>query len=43
MRRLRAPYDLYLDQDGVEHRRMTVKSPKIYGFVECFNAWLGMV
>lgn len=33
----RHPYELYLDLNGVEHRRTKVKSPKTNGFVERFN------
>lgn len=31
------PYELYLDLNGIEHRRTKVKSPKTNGFVERFN------
>jgi transposase InsO family protein len=30
----RHPYELYLDLNGIEHRRTRVKSPKTNGFVE---------
>lgn len=30
-------YELYLDLNGIEHRRMQVKSPKTKGFVKRFN------
>lgn len=33
----RHPYELYLDLNGIEHRRTKVKSPKTNGFVERFN------
>jgi transposase InsO family protein len=33
----RHPYELYLDLNGIEHRRTRVKSPKTNGFVERFN------
>jgi transposase InsO family protein len=33
----RHPYELYLDLNGIEHRRTRVRSPKTNGFVECFN------
>jgi transposase InsO family protein len=31
------PYELYLDLNGIEHRRTKVRSPKTNGFVERFN------
>lgn len=31
------PYELYLDLNGIEHRRTKVKTPKTNGFVERFN------
>lgn len=31
------PYELYLELNGIEHRRTRVKSPKTNGFVERFN------
>ena len=31
------PYELYLDLNGIEHRRTKVKSPRTNGFVERFN------
>jgi transposase InsO family protein len=31
------PYELYLDLNGIEHRRTRVRSPKTNGFVERFN------
>ena len=31
------PYELYLDLNGIEHRRTKVRTPKINGFVERFN------
>lgn len=31
------PYELYLDLNGIEHRRTRVKTPKTNGFVERFN------
>jgi transposase InsO family protein len=31
------PYELYLDRNGIEHRRTKVRSPKTNGFVERFN------
>ena len=33
----RHPYELYLDLNGIEHRRTRVKTPKTNGFVERFN------
>ena len=33
----RHPYELYLDLNGIEHRRTKVKSPKTNGFAERFN------
>ena len=33
----RHPYELYLDLNGIEHRRTRVKIPKTNGFVERFN------
>jgi transposase InsO family protein len=33
----RHPYELYLDLNGIEHRRTRVRSPKTNGFVERFN------
>ena len=33
----RHPCELYLDLNGIEHRRTKVKSPKTNGFVERFN------
>lgn len=33
----RHPYELYLDLNGVEHRRTKVRTPKTNGFVERFN------
>ena len=33
----RHPYELYLDLNGIEHRRTKVKTPKTNGFVERFN------
>ena len=33
----RHPYELYLDLNGIEHRRTRVKSPKTNGFVERLN------
>jgi transposase InsO family protein len=33
----RHPYELYLDLNGIEHRRTKVRSPKTNGFVERFN------
>lgn len=33
----RHPYELYLDLNGIEHRRTKVRSPKTSGFVERFN------
>jgi transposase InsO family protein len=33
----RDPYELYLDLNGIEHRRTKVRSPKTNGFVERFN------
>lgn len=36
----RHPYELYLDLNGIEHRRTKVGTPKTNGFVERFN---GMV
>ncbi|MFC3061836.1 IS481 family transposase, partial [Paenirhodobacter populi] len=31
------PYELYLDLNGIDHRRTKVKTPKTNGFVERFN------
>lgn len=31
------PYELYLDLNGIEHRRTKVRTPKTNGFVERFN------
>jgi hypothetical protein len=31
------PYELYLDLNGIEHRRTRVRTPKTNGFVERFN------
>lgn len=31
------PYELYLELNGIEHRRTKVKTPKTNGFVERFN------
>lgn len=31
------PYELYLELNGIEHRKTRVKSPKTNGFVERFN------
>jgi len=31
------PYELYLELNGIEHRRTRVKSPRTNGFVERFN------
>lgn len=31
------PYELYLELNGIEHRRTRVKTPKTNGFVERFN------
>ena len=31
------PYELYLDLNGIEHRRAEVRSPKTNGFVGRFN------
>ncbi|ABN78290.1 MULTISPECIES: IS481-like element ISRhsp3 family transposase [Cereibacter] len=33
----RHPYELYLDLNGIEHRRTRVRTPKTNGFVERFN------
>jgi transposase InsO family protein len=33
----RHPYELYLDLNGIEHRRTKVRTPKTNGFVERFN------
>jgi transposase InsO family protein len=33
----RHPYELYLDLNGIEHRRTKLRSPKTNGFVERFN------
>jgi len=33
----RHPFELYLDLNGIEHRRTRVRSPKTNGFVERFN------
>ena len=33
----RHPYELYLDLNGIKHRRTRVRSPKTNGFVERFN------
>ena len=33
----RHPYELYLDLNGIEHRRTKVRNPKTNGFVERFN------
>ncbi len=33
----RHPYELYLELNGIEHRRTKVRSPKTNGFVERFN------
>ena len=33
----RHPYELYLELNGIEHRRTRVRSPKTNGFVERFN------
>lgn len=32
------PYELYLDLNGIEHRRTKVRTPKTNGFVARFNA-----
>ena len=34
---LLSPYELYLDLNGIEHRRTRVRTPKTNGFVERFN------
>lgn len=31
------PYELYLDLNGIEHRRTRVRTPKTNGFVQRFN------
>lgn len=31
------PYELYLDLNGIEHRRTKIRSPRTNGFVERFN------
>jgi len=31
------PYELYLDLNGIEHRRTKVRTPRTNGFVERFN------
>src|SRR4029079_9997461 len=33
---LLSPYELYLDLNGIEHRRTRVRTPKTNGFVERF-------
>ena len=33
----RHPYELYLDLNGIEHRRTRVRTPRTNGFVERFN------
>ena len=33
----RHPYELYLDLNGIEHRRTKVRTPRTNGFVERFN------
>jgi transposase InsO family protein len=33
----RHPYELYLDLNGIDHRRTKVRTPKTNGFVERFN------
>lgn len=33
----RHPYELYLDFNGIEHRRTRVRTPKTNGFIERFN------
>ena len=35
--RTATPYELYLDLNGIEHRRTKVRTPKTNGFVERFN------
>ena len=34
----RHPFELYLDLNGIEHRRTRVRTPKTNGFVERFNS-----
>jgi transposase InsO family protein len=31
-------YELYLELNGIEHRRTKVRSPRTNGFIECFNS-----
>jgi transposase InsO family protein len=31
------PYELYLDLEGIEHRKTRIRSPRTNGFVERFN------